>query len=242
MRAAVLLVCCLFGALSDARLCYRKDVLQKGEADVPDDCVELHLRKEKLPPEYVNRLADGMSNHPALIRADLSWNQIPPPNAKYLFNALKKNSRLEGLAIELNELKEEGAEALAELLGTEESGLTQLYAGANQMMPNGIVAISKALARNNKLQVLDLGRNIIEELGAKALAEMLSTNKVLTTLYLPATDVNDAGLEAIIESLDGKNNVLTEIDLQYHEQLNEKLIDKVKKLTDKNRVALDSDL
>lgn len=183
-----------------------------------------------------------MRGHSNLIRVDMSWNHVPPANSKYFFNALKENSKLQGLAFELNEFADEGAEALAELLATEHSGLEQLFVGANQMTSKGIASIAKALGRNTKLQMLDLGRNDIGQDGAKALAEMLRENKALTTLYLPATDILNNGLEAIVKAVEESNKQLTDLDVSYMDDLNKKLVDKLKQLTERNRVALDSDL
>ena len=117
----------------------------------------------------------------ALEHVDLSWCSIGPVGAQHLAQALHVNTSVKTLKLSGNLLRDEGAKALAEMLGgngAESSGtvnttLEHVDLSSCDIGHVGAQHLAQALCVNTSVKTLKLSRNL---LGAKALAEMLGGN------------------------------------------------------------------
>ena len=94
-------------------------------------------------------------------------------------------SQVEGLNLVANQLGDEGAAVLANVMCAYGS-LTNLYLGENNIGDGGAKAIAAAVAASAPLTILYLGENNIGNEGAKALAEAIraSGSLALKDLYV----------------------------------------------------------
>ncbi len=152
--------------------------------------------ESKIDAEILQRLR---SNDPTLTALDLSSRELTDADVIELCNALEKNTSLDTLDLDHNQIGDAGAQALA---GSKT--LTMLGLGHNQIGDAG----AQALAENKTPTVLDLGHNQIGDAGAQALAE----SKTLTVLDLGHNQIGDAGAKALAE-----NKTLTVLDLEHNQ-------------------------
>ncbi|KAL3913229.1 MAG: hypothetical protein SGILL_006572 [Bacillariaceae sp.] len=120
-----------------------------------------------------------------LRKLDLRYNDIQVTGMEAICNALGSNSIVQYLYIEGNQIGNDGAAALANLLVQQGSN------GHNSNVP---------------LQEVFLGANRIQAEGAKALAESLFKNKHLSKLYLEGNNIGLDGANAfslVLEELRG---------------------------------------
>ena len=112
---------------------------------------------------------------------ELTNCDIGPIEAQHLAQALCVNTSVKTLDLSRNPLGNEGAKALAGMLGSESSGtvnttLEHFYLSVCRIGPVGAQHLAQALCVNTSVKTLDLSRNPLGNEGAKALAEMLGGN------------------------------------------------------------------
>ena len=136
-----------------------------------------------------------------LEHVDLSSCDIEQLGAQHLAQALCVNKSVKTLKLIYNPLGDEGAKALAEMLG------------GNGAESSGTV--------NTTLEHVDLSSCDIEQLGAQHLAQALCVNKSVKTLKLIYNPLGDEGAKALAEMLGGNgaessgtvNTTLEHVDL-----------------------------
>ena len=109
---------------------------------------------------------------------------IRPEEAQHLAQALCVNTSVKTLTLSGNPLDDEGAKALAEMLGgngAESSGtvnttLEHVDLSSCDIGPVGAQHLAQALCVNTSVKTLGLSHNLLRDEGAKALAEMLGGN------------------------------------------------------------------
>ena len=119
-----------------------------------------------------------------LEHVDLSNCSIERVRAQHLAQALRVNTSVKTLTLSDNPLGDEGARALAEMLGgngAESSGtvnttLEHVDLSDCNIQPVGAQHLAQALCVNTSVKTLDLSLNPLRDEGAKALAEMLGGN------------------------------------------------------------------
>ena len=119
-----------------------------------------------------------------LEHVDLSWCCIGPVGAQHLAQALCVNTSVKSLNLWNNNLLDEGAKALAEMLGgngAESSGtvnttLEHVDLSDCDIGPVGAQHLAQALCVNTSVKTLKLSDNPLGDEGAKTLAEMLGGN------------------------------------------------------------------
>ena len=119
-----------------------------------------------------------------LEHVDLRRCSIGPVGAQLLAQALCVNTSVKTLDLSCNPLDDEGAKALAEMLGgngAESSGtvnttLEHVDLSWCSIGPVGAQHLAQALCVNTSVKTLDLSCNPLDDEGAKALAEMLGGN------------------------------------------------------------------
>ena len=137
----------------------------------------LNLFCNNLHDEGVKTLAEMLGGNGAessgtvnttLEHVDLSWCRIGPVEAQHLAQALRVNTSVKTLKLSRNPLGDEGAKALAEMLG------------GNGTESSGIV--------NTTLEHVDLSRCSIGPVGAQHLAQALCVNTSVKTLMFLKQD------------------------------------------------------
>lgn len=117
--------------------------------------------------------------------------------------------RLRKLDLRYNDIQVAGMQAICEALL--ESNVEYLYLEGNQVGNDGAKALAnlleqQALSECNALREVFLGANKIQADGAKFLAEILHQNKYLSKLYLEGNDIGLQGANAfstVLEALQG---------------------------------------
>ena len=117
---------------------------------------------------------------------DLRWCRMGPVGAQHLAHALCVSTSVKTLKFSHNPLGDEGAKALAEMLGgngAESSGtvnttLEHVDISWCHIGPEGAQHLAQALCINTSVKTLDLSSNPLNDAGAKAIAEMLGGNGV----------------------------------------------------------------
>jgi Ran GTPase-activating protein (RanGAP) involved in mRNA processing and transport len=111
-----------------------------------------------------------------------------------------------------NQISVEGAKALAGAL-EQNTTLIQLDLWDNQIGDEGAKALAAALEQNTTLIQLDLWDNQIGDEGAKALAAALEQNTALIQLDLWDNQIGDEGAKALAAALE-QNTTLTQLNLR----------------------------
>lgn len=116
----------------------------------------------------------------------LNKNHITDNGAKKLFDGLKKNTSVEILELECNQLSEDS------------------FSSQNSQ----ISLISEVLKSNTCcLQQILFGHNLIGNLGAKVLADALTTNKSLKILGIEFNNIQFDGISQLFSMLDKNDNL-----------------------------------
>ena len=153
----------------------------------------LDLSRNRLGEEGAKALAEMLGGNGAessgtvnttLEHVDLSNCSIGPVGAQHLAQALCVNTSVKTLNLQVSHLGDEGAKALAEMLGgngAESSGtvnttLEHVNLKGCSIGPVGAQHLAQALCVNTSVKTLDLSCNLLGDAGEKALAEMLGGN------------------------------------------------------------------
>jgi Ran GTPase-activating protein (RanGAP) involved in mRNA processing and transport len=119
--------------------------------------------------------------------------------AKIIASEISKYPTITMLALEGQDIGDDGAVALADVLAS--SSLTTLSLPGNKIGADGARAIATAISGSN-LAELALWDNDIGDDGATAIAEILTESK-LTALWLDQNTIGDKGASAIASALPG---------------------------------------
>jgi hypothetical protein len=106
-------------------------------------------------------------------------------------------------------------EHLAEILA-KDNRLDELELASCTLDAKKVKPIAEALSKNRRLKKLNLSGNYIGNEGAEAIAEALKEGAVLTELNLSGNYIGDEGAEAIAEALE-EGTVLAELDLAFNQ-------------------------
>ena len=106
---------------------------------------------------------------------DLRYNDITDEGAQALADLISKSPRLLGLNIQGNKIKSEGAQFLAEAL-KECSNLQYLNLNMNKIKTNGAMMVTELLFTHDKLLSLNLGNNKIDHDGIIGILSVLNSS------------------------------------------------------------------
>lgn len=115
-----------------------------------------------------------------------------------MVEALRENWTLQSLVVckagnevDHNEIGDEGAKAVAEVIGRFASPKLDLCSGCcanllghNKIGDEGVEAIAEALAANTTISELNLGENMVQHPGAVFIAKLLQANPFVSQLSL----------------------------------------------------------
>ena len=195
----------------------------------------LKLSKNVLHDEGAKALAELLGGYGSkssgtvnttLEHIDLSNCCIGPKGTQHLARALCVNTSVKTLKLFNNPLDDEGAKALAELLGgygskssgTVNTNLEHINLSNCSIGPEGAQNLAQALCVNTSVKTLKLSENALHDEGARALAEMLGVNRaessgtVNTTLEhidLSNCSIGPAGAQRLAQALRVNTSVKT---------------------------------
>jgi hypothetical protein len=159
----------------------------------------------------LRQLVGALSVNEQLRSLDLSVNELDEDDARSLADMLRKNRSLTTLNLPLNpNIGEAGWRALAGSLCNHRS-LIELGLMSCALHGAPLRLLAEALSTNEKLRSLDLSANGLDDDDARSLADMLKKNRTLTKLDLSLTDIGEAGWCVLADAL-RDNRTLTEID------------------------------
>ncbi|XP_074549842.1 leucine-rich repeat-containing protein 34 [Halichoeres trimaculatus] len=128
-----------------------------------------------------------------------------------LLKCVRNNKSVTGLDFKYNNITDEGAGDLADLL-QESPGLTSLDLKFNDIQTDGAEVLAKSLQSNSTLLSLSLSGNKIKNRGAMHLASMLQVNSTLKELELADCDLATPSVIAFAIVLKS-NNTLRSLDI-----------------------------
>ena len=117
-----------------------------------------------------------------------------------------KNSNVKYLYVEGNQIGDDGAIALSELLKDENgaTSLCEIYLGANQVQSKGAAKVASSLRRNKVVSKIYLEGNNIGLQGASAFSsvlEELNGNTGLKNLFVDNNNIGKEGSKRLAQAL-----------------------------------------
>jgi Ran GTPase-activating protein (RanGAP) involved in mRNA processing and transport len=153
----------------------------------------LWLVNNQITSQGISSLASTLHSNTTLEGLSLCANGITDVHVLYITLALSdSNSKLNRLALTSNDITDEGAQHLADMLKTNQS-LTQLWLGFNKITDQGVEILTNALAHQNQtLHVLSLSWNkLVTDLSVDFVINMLEYNQTLRTVCLANCNLSD---------------------------------------------------
>jgi hypothetical protein len=154
---------------------------------------ELNLRANEITTEGCRGMVQQL-----LLSSSVSI--VPPTKAASLTPTTDMGTSLEKLNWACNELSDDSAPALAELIG-QHASLKRLELYRTNLTDVGCTLLAQAVATNRVLLSLGLGRNPITDISYIAWAEALSLNKTLESISLQEVDhkqITTVGAQAML--------------------------------------------
>nr|XP_015811061.2 leucine-rich repeat-containing protein 34 isoform X1 [Nothobranchius furzeri] len=137
---------------------------------------------QRLGDEDVFAMSKCLQNHQAVTGLDLRYNNVSDEGARHLADLIKvENSALRSLNLMFNNIQKEGAELLAGGLQQNHS-LMSLKLSGNKLSKKGFVALGRALQRNQTLQELQLADCDLDTTDVLTLSIVLKINQTLRSV------------------------------------------------------------
>ena len=200
---------------------------------------ELHIVKNHLDLEAIEKLFQGMHRSLTLQKLDLRLNTLDDLCASKLFTCFSGNASLRTinvastgltstglghlltafsvnkwlteLDIGFNNVHNSGAKAMSHVLGSN-CPLRKLRMRSNYMTPDGAKYIFQALKKNSRLHFLDISVNPIKDEGCNYISQALLCNRTLKEINLEDCSIRKAGCEMLARALKTNTN-LKSLDL-----------------------------
>eukprot|EP00794_Sanderia_malayensis_P015329 gene15329-16906_t len=165
---------------------------------------EIDLAEADLKTESVIAFATVLCHSCSLKEVNLDrplFTSKQEETTVHIANMLKVNNQLRKLHISKHDIKNFGAERLAQNLAFNVA-LRHLDLRSNRISRDGAQCLANLLKRNTPLEHLNLAYNRVEDHGAIYLSQALATgNSNLITLVLCGNTINGKGLCALARSL-----------------------------------------
>lgn len=144
-------------------------------------------------------------------KVDSFYHEIAEPHAHALANAIISSNTVKHLYLQANRLRSRGA-LLAPMFEKNVS-LEAVHLNVNELDDEAAAAIAFSMRDNRAVRDLCLYHNAITDKGMFALAEMLKVNTTLESLSLDQNLIGDDGIVALAEAL-RVNKTLKKLDLR----------------------------
>jgi Ran GTPase-activating protein (RanGAP) involved in mRNA processing and transport len=175
---------------------------------------KLNLSNNYLDTEGFSIISDLLASAP-LSLTDLQLQSCfgSAQAIKNLSCGLKVNKSLLSLDLRGNEIRPEGALALAEVLTLNKLKVINLT--DCQLGPEGAQHLFAALASNNGLETLHIGDNNIGDAPCEALGLALESNRTIRHLVIMENNISDEGVALICRGLQ-RNRSLCHLGVQWN--------------------------
>ena len=192
--------------------------------------IKLTIDSCMISDEEANVLATALTDNTTLEKLYLHQNNIGDEGAKAIAQVLETNKtlKLKILGLNKNNIGDEGAKAIAQVLETN-TIFDSLYLNENNIGDEGAKAIARVL-KTETLITLCLNENIIGDEGAKAIAHELERNTTLRYLQLSKNNIGMEGATALVTALTKKTTLFV-LDLVMPDITDEQY-NKLKKIID----------
>ncbi|EOD30779.1 hypothetical protein EMIHUDRAFT_113049 [Emiliania huxleyi CCMP1516] len=155
----------------------------------------LNLGYNQIRGEGAAAIAEALRGNAVLAKLNLDSHELDLPQ-------LRGTNPVTSLKLSYKKLGPASAIVIASLIGFAcNAVLTNLNLNVNNIRDEGATAIAEALRVNGVLKTLGLGGNNIGDDDAAAIAEALAVNGVLTNLDLFSNSIGDEGAKALASAL-----------------------------------------
>mmetsp|Transcript_20566 Transcript_20566/g.61901 ORF Transcript_20566/g.61901 Transcript_20566/m.61901 type:complete len:518 (+) Transcript_20566:140-1693(+) len=172
------------------------------------------LSDNPMTGEAAPALAAMLRRHPRLKAVNLGDTSLGDDGVSAVLGGLQASaSSLQEVNLSLNEVTEEGVEALGAFLGAAPH-LQRLSLRENELEDGGAVQLAASLTALSSLQDLDLCANQIRGKGAVAITKAVAGLPHLRSLLLDENEISESAIAAIqkILAAEGKSAVLGSLD------------------------------
>ena len=182
------------------------------------ECNDMTLTAIKLPDDFLpeRQYVDGediiplitaLTGNIAVTSLDLSDNDLGDEGASLLKELLQQNKKLKILDLSRNRILTTGGKALADGL-VENAALLNLNLLENSLGDEGARAFARVFATNRTLTHISLADNGISTAGAEAIASSLKHNRSLTHVNFAYNDFGNDGIEVMVEAWNNHCNII----------------------------------
>ena len=172
----------------------------------------ISIRWRVLGESVVTFLAEALKFNTSVTHLDLNVKQVGEVGATSLAQAIKVNTTLTQLDLSTNVINAPGATSLAEAMRVNAT-LKQLDLQHNRIGAVGAASLAEAMEVNTTLAQLDLRHNNVGSAGATSLAEAIKVNTGLTELDLSSNRIGDPGAASLPKAVK-VNTTLTHLNLR----------------------------
>ncbi|EFC44532.1 predicted protein [Naegleria gruberi] len=171
----------------------------------------LSNRKKMLTDKDVICIATALTTNKHILELDLSDNNLTEEISSYLGDMLKRNTVLQKFTCGNNKLGDQGISYIYQCIGSNPFSLVNYIDLRGNRISSAAAYLSSVFA-SNRIQILNLQNNLIDEEGAKVIAFELMNNTSLKVLNLQHNKIGDKGASHIAKML-ASNITLQELDL-----------------------------
>jgi Ran GTPase-activating protein (RanGAP) involved in mRNA processing and transport len=175
----------------------------------------LNLSCTRLTIYSLKEISFALKYNSTLKELHLGQNQMKDECAEIIADMIYANKYLNRLDLSGNDFTSTGARLISLALRQEQCSLVDLDLSQNMINDEGACIIADILKINKSLNKLDLSSNTISSMGVEALTHGLQYNKSLKDLRLSHSEISFLGIKSIALTLQQGNSYLTHIDLSY---------------------------
>ncbi len=167
-----------------------------------DDDDECDLHGKQLEDRDVQTICDQLKASTNCVTLDLRHNEITDDGAFELANLLRTNHVLQELLLDYNRISDKGFRQLLSVLTNESKTLKSLYVDENNITSEVTSELIQMLKNNTTLTDLSLAYNDIDDQCMQQLCEVLTTkNKTLKRLFLHGNKITDDSTDKIVRMI-----------------------------------------
>ncbi|CAG9322548.1 RNA1_3 [Blepharisma stoltei] len=179
---------------------------------------ELDLSNNFLTVQAVDIVGFLLENTPTLKILRIDNNRLGAEGGVKLAESLKNSAELKlfVFSAENTKLEDAGIVSLSEVFGEMQS-LREICVSKNDIKKQGIIALSKALVKNDELQILRIADNFISDPAAfSKLHGALKNLRFLSIIDVADCCLGNKGVGCLLDSLHPSENLL-ELHLEYND-------------------------
>ena len=179
------------------------------EAVINKQCKMLRLSDNKITSEGISVLTNSLRDNRILEGLYIFNNNVANKGVYLLTQVLSQNrSALKTLSLGWNNITDEGAHHLAEMLKTNMT-LIELWLPFNRISDRGVQLIANALTHHNtslKRLSLDLNKSVTDA-SVDCLVDLLNQNQSITALHVRDCKLSKAGKAKLQEAQKTRRNI-----------------------------------